>query len=256
MRFYTVSQLSRLAGVSVRTLHHYDHIGLLRPAAIAENGYRHYGREELLRLQQILLHRDMGMALADIARILDAPDFDRMAALRDQRRRLLAEAERYRQLAATIDRTITLLEGEDVMDAQRLYEGFTPEKQAEHEDWLVRRYGPAMQTDIARSKQARGRQDRAEQMRDLADIESALIQAMGAGIPPEDTRLDGPLTRHLDWVAASWGRRPDADAYAGLAAIYRDHPEFQARYEALAPGFGDYLPLAMEAFAIRVMTKA
>ncbi|MFV3130011.1 MerR family transcriptional regulator [Niveispirillum sp. KHB5.9] len=253
MSLYTVSQLARLAGVSVRTLHHYDHIGLLRPAATAENGYRQYGREELLRLQQILLHRELGMPLAEIARVLDAPDFDRRAALHAQRRHLLAEAERYRQLVATIDRTITLLEGEDVMDAQALYQGFSPEKQTEHEDWLVGRYGAAVRTDIALSRQAMGRLDRGAQMRELADIENAAAQAMRDGTPAGDARLDGLLARHLEWVAASWGRRPDADAYAGLAEMYRSHPDFRSRYEALAPGLADYLPDAMEAYAIRML---
>lgn len=78
MSRYTVSQLSRLAGVSVRTLHHYDHIGLLRPAVTGENGYRYYGTDELLRLQQILLHRELGLPLSRIARVLDAPGFDRL----------------------------------------------------------------------------------------------------------------------------------------------------------------------------------
>lgn len=255
MSRYTVSQLSRLAGVSVRTLHHYDHIGLLRPAVTGENGYRYYGTDELLRLQQILLHRELGLPLADIARVLDAPGFDRMATLRAQRDRLMAEAERFQQLAATIDRTITLLEGEDVMDAQSLYQGFSPEKQAAHEEWLADHYGAGMKGDIARSKAATAKLDQPAHMRELADIEAGLAQALRDGIGTEDQRLDGLLSRHLDWVAAGWGRRPDADAYAGLALMYRSHPEFRTRFETLAAGLADYLPDAMEAFAIRVMTR-
>lgn len=255
MSRYTVSQLSRLAGVSVRTLHHYDHIGLLRPAVTGENGYRYYGTEELLRLQQILLHRELGLPLANIARLLDAPGFDRMAALRAQRDHLLGEAERYRQLVATIDRTITLLEGEDGMDAGSLYQGFSPEKQSAHEQWLADRYGAGMKGDIARSKAAMAKLDQPAHMRELADIEAGLAQALRDSVGAEDPTLDALLSRHLDWVAAGWGRRPDADAYAGLALMYRSHPEFRARYEALATGLADYLPDAMEAYAIRVMTK-
>lgn len=255
MSRYTVSQLSRLAGVSVRTLHHYDHIGLLHPAVTGDNGYRYYGAEELLRMQQILLHRELGLPLADIAKLLDAPDFDRMATLRAQRTHLLTEAERYRQLVATIDRTITLLEGEDVMDAGRLYQGFSPERQATHEEWLRDRYGPGMKGDIVRSKTVMATLDQPAHMRELADIEAGLVQALRDGVSAEDARLDGLLSRHLDWVAAGWGRRPDADAYAGLALIYRSHPEFRARFETLATGLADYLPDAMEAFAIRVMTR-
>ena len=74
---YTVKQVAKLSGVSIRTLHHYDEIGLLKPARVGANGYRYYGREELLRLQQILLHRELGFALEDIRRVLGAPEFQR-----------------------------------------------------------------------------------------------------------------------------------------------------------------------------------
>ncbi|MBJ7415471.1 MAG: MerR family transcriptional regulator [Niveispirillum sp.] len=253
MSRYTVSQLSRLAGVSVRTLHHYDHIGLLRPAVTGENGYRYYGADELLRLQQILLHRELGLPLARIARVLDAPGFDRLDTLRVQRRHLLAEAERYRSLVTTIDRTITLLEGKTVMDAETLYQGLSPEKQAGYEDWLAERHGPAVRVDIGHAKQAMAGLDQPTHMTELAAIEGAIAQALRDRMEADDPRLDPMLNRHLDWVAASWGRYPDANAYAGLADIYRTHPDFRARYDALAPGLADYLPDAMEAFALRVL---
>ena len=73
MKTYTVNQLARMAGVSVRMLHYYDEIGLLKPAFTGENRYRYYGKEELLRLQQILIHRELDIPLAEIAAILDAP---------------------------------------------------------------------------------------------------------------------------------------------------------------------------------------
>jgi DNA-binding transcriptional MerR regulator len=138
-RTYTVSQLARLSGTSVRTLHHYDEIGLLKPASVGENGYRYYGREELLRLQSILVHREFGIALGDIGVLLDSAGFDRLEALRAQRGRIEAEAERYRRLARTIDRTIAELEGRDTVMDKQLYEGFSPEKQAEYE---ASRHGP------------------------------------------------------------------------------------------------------------------
>ena len=77
MKTLTVTEVARVSGVSVRTLHHYDQIGLLKPAFTGRNRYRHYGQEELLRLQQILLHRELGIPLAEIGAILDDPGFDR-----------------------------------------------------------------------------------------------------------------------------------------------------------------------------------
>lgn len=86
MREWTVSELARLAGISVRALHHYDEIGLLVPARVGENRYRHYGEEELLRLQHILLYRALGLPLDKIGAILDDPHFDGLTALQGIRR--------------------------------------------------------------------------------------------------------------------------------------------------------------------------
>src|SRR5438105_14624569 len=98
VRGLTVSEVAKLSGVSVRTLHHYDEIGLLKPDSVGANGYRYYGRDELLRLQQILFHRELGFPLEEIAKVLDAPGFDRAAALRAHRDKLQAERRRYGQL--------------------------------------------------------------------------------------------------------------------------------------------------------------
>src|ERR1700690_1634694 len=95
---YTVKQLSRLAGVSVRTLHYYDEIGLLKPDAIRPNGYRQYGDQALLRLQQILFYRELDLGLEAIKAMLDRPDFDAVAALAPHRLSLRGRAKRLERL--------------------------------------------------------------------------------------------------------------------------------------------------------------
>src|SRR5690606_26244740 len=142
---HTVKQVADMAGVSVRTLHHYDDIDLLKPAHVGENGYRYYGREELMRLQQILIHRELGIPLAEIGAILDDPAFDRLEALESQRRRMVGEAERLAEMLRTIDRTIAELKGDHVMKDADLYSGVVdPKKQKEYEVWLEEKYGPDM----------------------------------------------------------------------------------------------------------------
>jgi DNA-binding transcriptional MerR regulator len=106
MKDLTVKQLAAISGVTVRTLHHYDEIGLLKPAWIGENGYRYYGRTQLLRLQQILFHREFGVQLNEIAELLDMEGEDQVGALLRHRERLEAEAKRYAELIDTIDLTI------------------------------------------------------------------------------------------------------------------------------------------------------
>ncbi len=124
MSVYTVKQVAMMSGVSVRALHHYDEIGLLKPACVGANGYRYYGRDELLRLQQISVPPGARLPLDDIRKVLDAADFDRIAALRAHRKRLVSEAARYRRLVRTLDATLAALEGDTDMNDKTLYQGF------------------------------------------------------------------------------------------------------------------------------------
>ncbi|MCP8883412.1 MerR family transcriptional regulator [Devosia sp. XJ19-1] len=254
MKTYTVTQLARLAGVSVRTLHHYDDVGLLKPAFTGDNRYRYYGEEELLRLQQILIHRELDISLAEIGAILDAPGFDRLDTLRQQRDRLEEQAKRYAGMVRTIDRTIARLNGECKMDDKDLYSGVvSAEKQAVYEAWLVDRYGPDMETDIEASRKAATAMSDAERaawMAELKTIEEGLAEGLRQGLPPQAAALDPMIERHRSWVARSWGRECSPEAYAGLADIY-EHPDFRKRYEAIAPGFAGYLVSAMKAWARR-----
>lgn len=254
MKQLTVTDVAKLSGVSVRALHHYDQIGLLKPAFMGENGYRYYGEEELLRLQQILIHRELDIPLGEIAAILDAPGFDRLAALAAQRDRLAAEAKRYAQLVRTIDRTIARLNGERVMKNADLYRGIAPEKQAEYEAWLIDTYGGDMEERIAvgRRKYAElGETEKQKLQDELYQLEQGLAEGLRRGLPLGSPSLDPLLSRHRDWVAFMWGRPCAPEAYAGLADLYLSHPDFIARYEAIEPGFAEYLAGSMKVFAPR-----
>ena len=254
MKTYTVNQLAQLAGISVRTLHHYDEIGLLKPAFTGDNRYRYYGEEELLRLQQILIHRELDIPLAEIGAILDAPGFDKLATLQKQRERLEEQAERYARMVKTIDRTIARLKGDRAMKDADLYSGVvSPEKQAAYEQWLIERYGPDMEVRIEHSRKAMSAMSQDEMtdaMKELEAVERGLAEGLRRRIPPQSTSLDPMIERHRAWVARSWGRECGPQAYAGLADIY-EHPDFRARYEAIEPGFADYLTTAMRAWAKR-----
>jgi len=243
-----------MAGISIRTLHHYDDIGLLKPAHIGANGYRYYGREELLRLQQILIHRELGIPLPEIGAILDDPAFDRLAALESQRDRLAEQMDRFAQMLQTIDRTIAQLKGDRAMKDADLYSGVVdPQKQAEYEAWLEGKYGPAMRERIETGKVELANQPEglmAEIMAEVRPIEEGLAARMLKGIAPDDASLDELIDRHRAWVGRMWKRPVTPDAYFGLADIY-EHPDFRARYETIAPGFADFLIAAMKAWAKR-----
>ena len=254
MKTYTVNQLAQMAGISVRTLHHYDEIGLLKPAFTGDNRYRYYGEEELLRLQQILINRELDIPLAEIRAILDAPDFDSLDTLQRQRERLQEQAKRYAGMLKTIDRTIARLKGDRAMKDADLYSGVvSPDKQAEYEQWLIDRYGEEMEAQIERSRKAMSgmsKDEVAAAMRELEAVEQGLAEGLRRGIPPQAASLDPMIERHRAWVGQSWGKDCTPEAYAGLADIY-EHPDFRARYEAIEPGFADYLNTAMRSWARR-----
>jgi DNA-binding transcriptional MerR regulator/ADP-ribose pyrophosphatase YjhB (NUDIX family) len=124
---WSIQQVARVSGVTARTLRYYDEIGLLRPARVGTNGYRYYEREQLLRLQQILLLRELGLDLATIGGVVDA-EHDPIDTLRRHHRRLLDEWERLHRLAATVAATVKHLEEGTDMPAENLFEAMTPER--------------------------------------------------------------------------------------------------------------------------------
>jgi DNA-binding transcriptional MerR regulator len=250
MKQYTVSQMAQLSGVSVRALHHYDDIGLLKPAHLGANGYRYYGREELLRLQQILFHRELGLALEEIRALLDDPKFDRLAALRAHRGRLESESARFGHLIATIDRTIAELTGETQMSDKDLYQGFSAEKQAQWEREIVERFGESGAAKIEESKRNFGRMSKEDMAASKAEMEAinlAFVAALAAGEAPDSAKVQALTARHYAWVCRAW--KPNRQAYIGMGEMYVSHPDFRATYDAVRPGLAEYLAAAMRVYA-------
>jgi len=142
MRLFSVKQLAKLAGVSVRTLHVYDQKNLLKPANRTEAKYRLYGEKELLRLQQILFYKELDFSLRDIANIINAPDFDVVKALESHRLALLERQNRLKMLLNTIDTTIVQLKTTDqTMNYEALYEGLPKEKAAAYHAEAIEKWG-------------------------------------------------------------------------------------------------------------------
>lgn len=254
MKDLTVKQLAAISGVTVRTLHHYDEIGLLKPGSVGANGYRYYGRAEQLRLQRILFHRELGVPLSAIAELLELEGENQIAVLTQHREKLETERERYRVLIETIDRTIEELKGAKTMSNADLYKGFSAEKQASYEAWLIEKYGEPMREDIARSRKAWAKMSKTEQEalgKELQEVEQALAGAQRNGLDPSSPGVDALIRRHRAWVATMWGTDCPPARYAGLADLYLSHPDFVARYESIEKGFTEYLTTAMKSHAKR-----
>ncbi|MDX1991304.1 MAG: MerR family transcriptional regulator [bacterium] len=236
---YTVKQLAELADVSVRTLHYYDEIALLRPSRVGANGYRYYDDEALLRLQQILFYREIGLELMQIREIVDSPDFDLVAALRSHRIVIQEKMNRLQHLIGTIDHTIQHLAGENTMSKKRLFEGFSEEKQKEYEREARLQYGPEHVNESVRRWNGYGKERQQAIMEEGGDIYLALSSAMQAGKPANDEDVQKLVSRWHEHIRHFY--EPTLDILRGLGELYNTHPEFMAFFQRIHADLPAYL---------------
>lgn len=254
---YTVKEVAAMSGLTPRTLRHYDAVGLLRPSARSPAGYRLYAEGELLRLQQILLYRELELPLADIARILDAPGFDARRELEAHKERLARRAERLLTLMDTVDRTVAALDAAAPDSASSsggredwswLYEGFDRATAARREEEAAARWGGGQAyAESRRRLKALGEEGfRALRARgEGLEAEFAALYRGGAPAAGEEAlNLAGRWAAYINEYYAA-----GPDLVAGLGRLYAEHPEFRERYEAMAPGLPDWIRDALAAWA-------
>lgn len=248
---YTVGQVAELAGVTVRTLHHYDRIGLLSPEERSESGYRRYGSADLERLHRILSYRELGLALEDIASLLDDPGIDPVAHLSRQERLLGDRIARLEEMLAAVQTT---------KEAHRMGMQLTPEERfelfgdfdpAEHADEARERWGGTPAYEESQRRTAGYSKDDWRRMRDEGDeIEAALAVAMSAGAPPTGERamvLAEGHRLHID----RWFYECSTEMHRALADMYLADERFSAHYERRAEGLARYVHDAIHANAGR-----
>ncbi len=249
---YTVKQLAKLSGVSVRTLHFYDEIGLLTPAYHGENGYRYYEEKQLLHLQQILFFKELDFPLKEIEKILGRSDFDQLSALLSHRKVLKKRQERIGELLKTIDKTVKRIKGAKKMSDQEIYTGFSKEKQKEYEEYLVDRYGKGATDLIGESKQStKGwKKENGEAAKKAVDsLHLEFTAALEKGLRADSSEVQEIVGRHFKWVQQFY--EPTKEIYAGLGDLYVEHPDFRKMYDAYHLDLPDFLKRAMKIFAER-----
>lgn len=146
---YTVKQVAGISGVSVRTLHFYDEMGLLKPAYLKANGYRAYEEPQLLMLQQILFYRELGFELKRIKKILSQRKFEKLAALKSHRQVMEKKVARTRTLIETIDKTISHLKGTKKMKSEEMFMGFSVGAGKDRFDEGFNRYGTTIDCKVS-----------------------------------------------------------------------------------------------------------
>jgi MerR family transcriptional regulator, thiopeptide resistance regulator len=248
---YSVGQVARYAGISVRTLHHYDEIGLLNPGGRTRTGYRRYAERDLERLQQVLYYRELGFPLEEIATILDDPGTDAAAHLRRQHALLTRRIDRLREMVASVERAMEAEKMGISLTPEERFEVFGDNDPAQYADEAEERWGD---TDAYRQSQQRSRSYRKEDWlaikAESASITDRLAAAMAAGEPadgPVATGLAEEHRRHID----RWFYDLGYPMHRGLAEMYLADPRFTANYENVAAGLARYLHDAIQANADR-----
>ncbi len=241
---YTVRQLSKLAGITVRTLHHYDHVGLLKPTKVGDNGYRYYGDEALYRLQQILFYRYLDMPLEEIKRIMGRRDFDVLKALAQHRAALQAEMNRMRLLISTIDETVDQLKGKETMDPHKMFGGFSEEEQEKYAEEAAQRWD----SETVRASNQRWKSYSAAEKQQILDEGNRVFSDLAA------VRAKGPTSKEVQAVVRRWHEHlqyfwsPNDNQLLGLADLYNEEPRFRANYEKIAPGLADFMREAVKVY--------
>jgi DNA-binding transcriptional MerR regulator len=258
---FTVSQVARLSGVSVRALHHYDEIGLLQPSGRSAAGYRLYDHGDLERLQQILFFRELEFPLPEIQRILGDPNFDLRGALQLQRQMLTERTVRTNTLIAAVDAALTRLEkGAATMEKPKdettgskddMFTAWREFRTAEFDEETRQRWGDTEAYKISKQRTARyTKQDWESLGKEAEGIYRDVAALMEAGTPPESEPAMDLAERHRLHIT-HWFYPCAKAMHQGLGELYVNDPRFTANIDRMRAGMARYLCEAIRANARR-----
>lgn len=248
---YSVGQVAGFAGVTVRTLHHYDEIGLLAPVGRSHAGHRRYSDADLDRLQQILFYRELGFSLDEVAALLDDPDADPRAHLRRQHELLTARIGELQKMAEAV---------EHAMEASKVGIDLTPEEKFEvfgdkdperYAQEAEERWGGTDTYAESQRRAARHTKDDWKRMQaEVADWGERYDALMAAGEPATGERAMDMAEEHRQHIT-KWFYECGFEIHCGLGEMYVADERFKEFYESMRPGLAEHLRDAILANAVR-----
>ena len=248
---YTVKALAELAGVTPRTLRWYDQKGLLKPRRTTEAGYRLYGPEEVDRLQAILFYKELGLELEAVREILDAPDFDRTAALQSHLAELESRRRRLDALILTVEKTIDEAKGGTPMSDKEKFEAFKRRAVEANEEQYGKevreKYGEGAIDGANRKFLSMTEEEHGEWKALEAEILSALAAAVCTGEDPAGAEGRRIAELHRRWLSYTWTAYTP-QAHRGVAELYAADERFTAYYDQEVPGCAAFLRQAVRAY--------
>ncbi|HEX7064345.1 MAG TPA: MerR family transcriptional regulator [Bacillales bacterium] len=241
-----VKEVADLVGISVRTLHHYDEIGLLPPAETTESGYRLYSESDLETLQQILFFKELGFPLKKIKEVVNSPSFDRREALELHRKILVEKRRRLDRMIETVDKTLRHVKGEINMTNKEKFEGFDFSHNP-YEEEARERWGDEA-VDKANARVGSMSKDEQEAM---GGKMSAIYEKLAAlrHSPPESEEAQGAIKEWYD-LLNEMGHYPP-EAFKGLGQMYVDDERFTRNIDKFGEGLAEFMRDAMGIFAER-----
>ncbi|ADM39641.1 MerR family transcriptional regulator [Bacillus spizizenii] len=239
---YQVKQVADIAGVSIRTLHHYDDIQLLNPSALTDAGYRLYSDADLERLQQILFFREIGFRLDDIKEMLDHPNFDRKAALQSQKDMLMKKKQRMEEMIQTIDRTLQSIEGGEHMNKRDLFAGLSMKDIEEHQqtysDEVRKLYGREIAEETEKRTSAYTSDDWRAIMAEFDSIYRRIAARMIHG--PDDAEVQSAVGAFRDHIC-QYHYDCTLDIFRGLGEVYITDERFTNSINQYGEGLAAFL---------------
>lgn len=247
---YTVNKLSKLAGISSRTLRFYDEIDLLKPNRVNSSGYRIYGEKEVNKLQQILFYRELGLKLDSIKDIINSNEFNELGALKDHQKKLLEKKKQIDLLITNVGKTIKLKEGKIKMNDNEKFEGFKDkllnENGKKYGDEIREKYGD--KTIDESYKKFKGMLE--EDYRVMEEMSQEILKKLNKAYKTSDP--SSPLAQdvcdlHRRWLGFTWNGY-SKEAHRGLAQMYVDDDRFTAYYDKEQPGLAEFLRDAINVY--------
>jgi DNA-binding transcriptional MerR regulator len=254
---YTVSEVARLANLSVRALHHYDEIGLLKPSGRSETSYRLYSSADLQRLQQVMSFKVLGFPLAQIRLLLADPEFDAKQALLLQRRLLEEKAGEVKSLIAAVDAALaSLKKGANTMDSKQMFGAFENFDPAQFEEEARERWGKTEAYKESQRRAARYTKAQWSELRNEADqVYRQLADKLGAGAKVSETAVMDLAEQHRQHLVR-WFYPCSPEMHRRLGDLYVNDPRFTANIDKYGKGLAAFMREAIAANADRQEAKS
>ena len=246
-----VGEVAALAGVTVRTLHHYDRIGLLSPSGRTSAGYRQYGPSDLDRLHQVLLYRELGFPLEEVAALLDDPSADPAEHLRRQHRLLRDRLDRTQAMVAAVEKEMEARHMGISLTPEERFEVFGEHDPEQYEAEVEERWGDTdAYAESKRKTAAYSKDDWVRITAEMEDIGNRFVAAMQSGAAPDSVEAMDVAEGNRQHISRNF-YECSPEMHANLGRMYVEDERFAATYEAMAPGLAQYVSTAVQANAAR-----